>query len=192
MLNKLRRRAEDEKGFTLIELLVVILIIGILAAIAIPAFLNQKGKAYDSNAKSDARTAATAEETYYTDNNAYSNAVVGRDGHRADAEPGRARSANESLDGRRSRAPALFGPTLVGTATAANSYDVTLTSKSGVQYAYIRQSDGTVSTTCDTSGAANASGCKIVSGTSRHLVVPRTNESASSKGAGLTARPVFC
>ena len=70
MLNKLRRRAEDEKGFTLIELLVVILIIGILAAIAIPAFLNQKGKAYDSNAKSDARTAATAEETYYTDNNA--------------------------------------------------------------------------------------------------------------------------
>src|SRR6185312_14384390 len=76
MLNKLRRRAEDEKGFTLIELLVVILIIGILAAIAIPAFLNQKGKAYDSNAKSDARTAATAEETYYTDNNGYTATVT--------------------------------------------------------------------------------------------------------------------
>ena len=68
MFTKLLRRTKEEKGFTLIELLVVILIIGILAAIAIPAFLNQKGKAYDSNAKSDARTAATAEETYFTDN----------------------------------------------------------------------------------------------------------------------------
>src|SRR5579884_4385129 len=69
MLHKIRRRAEDEKGFTLIELLVVILIIGILAAIAIPAFLNQRGKAYDAAAKSNVRTAETAMETYATDNN---------------------------------------------------------------------------------------------------------------------------
>ena len=71
MLSKFRRRAEDEKGFTLIELLVVILIIGILAAIAIPSFLNQKGKANDAAAKSQARTAQTAAETYGTDNNGY-------------------------------------------------------------------------------------------------------------------------
>ncbi len=69
MLQKLRRRAEDEKGFTLIELLVVILIIGILAAIAIPAFLNQRGKAYDAAAKSQVKTAQTAMETYATDHN---------------------------------------------------------------------------------------------------------------------------
>jgi type IV pilus assembly protein PilA len=67
MKNLQRRHVGDESGFTLIELLVVILIIGILAAIAIPSFLNQKGKAYDSAAKELARTAQTTEETYATD-----------------------------------------------------------------------------------------------------------------------------
>jgi type IV pilus assembly protein PilA len=71
MLHKLRNRVQDEKGFTLIELLVVILIIGILAAIALPAFLNQRGKAQDSEAKSVARTAQTAAETFYTEGQTY-------------------------------------------------------------------------------------------------------------------------
>ncbi|MCW2746742.1 MAG: hypothetical protein JWM48_3292 [Mycobacterium sp.] len=71
MLARLRKRYEDdaESGFTLIELLVVMVIIGILAAIAIPTFLNQKSKAYDTSAKSAIRTIATAEESFATNNN---------------------------------------------------------------------------------------------------------------------------
>jgi type IV pilus assembly protein PilA len=76
MLTKLRERAQSEKGFTLIELLVVILIIGILAAIALPAFLNQRGKAQDTEAKSAVRTAQTAMETYYTEKQTYQGATA--------------------------------------------------------------------------------------------------------------------
>jgi prepilin-type N-terminal cleavage/methylation domain-containing protein len=71
------RDRHDDAGFTLIELLVVIIIIGILAAIAIPAFMAQKKRGYDASIKSDLRTVSNELETYYTEYDAYPLALNG-------------------------------------------------------------------------------------------------------------------
>lgn len=64
-------RRSRHSGFTLIELLIVVVIIGVLAAIAIPKFANTKGKAYAATMRTDLRNLATAEESYYFSHDAY-------------------------------------------------------------------------------------------------------------------------
>jgi prepilin-type N-terminal cleavage/methylation domain-containing protein len=68
--------SRSRRGFTLIELLIVVVIIGLLAAIAIPKFQNTKGKAYTASLRSDLRNLATAEEAYFYETTSYTSSLA--------------------------------------------------------------------------------------------------------------------
>ena len=141
MLHRLRERAGNERGFTLIELLVVMLILGILAAIAIPSFLNQKNKATDSQAKADARSMQTAMETCGTDNGgSYSNCGI---------------TALRTIE------PTI--PAANATATpGSNTWTVSVTSDSGNgrTFTVSRDASGNVTRSCSVPTGKDRGGCE--------------------------------
>jgi len=113
MIARIRKAQEErEGGFTLIELLVVVIIIGILAAIAIPVFLNQRQKAVDSSMKADARAVANEMETAFTDTQVYPVSFAGVSGS-VKLSPGNAATVVRS--------------------TIGSSYCVTITRTAGAQ-----------------------------------------------------------
>lgn len=151
MIERLRSRRGGEEGFTLIELLVVVIIIGLLAAIAIPAFLGQRDKANDAAAKSLVRNAATAVEAAYADTQDYSTITAAQLGA---IEPNISFAGSDASKDQ------------VAFTAQAKGYILSSVSKSGTTWTYTKDTSGsptvkrtcTPTTKCKTVDASNPQG----------------------------------
>jgi type IV pilus assembly protein PilA len=149
-----RLSGDSEAGFTLIELLVVMLILGILAAIALPAFFNQKDKAGDAKAKENAHTAQVATETYATEHNGQYTGVT----------PAKLKAIEPTIIPRETVSGKEVGEVEVES-TEANKYKITITSSTGNKFEIVNNA-GTMEYPCTIPAAGdNAGGCsEIASG----------------------------